>query len=106
VRRGRAASHFYRGKPSPGGPSKGNRGSGPRLIPAVHQVIEMSNWKHINRASLAAISFAVALVCVGVLVMLGARSLGTVPSSRRLKRRALRRRGQAAEAAGAHVLAD
>ena len=30
----------------------------------------MSNWKHINRASLAAISFAVALVCVGVLVML------------------------------------
>jgi hypothetical protein len=69
----------------------------------VHQVIEMSNWKHINRASLAAISFAVALVCVGVLVML-VRDRWHSPELKTAEEARSATTGQAAEAAGAHVL--
>ncbi len=74
-----------------------------RLIPVVHQVIGMSNWKHINRASLAAISFAVALVCVGVLVML-IRDRWNRPELKSAEQARYTTTGQAADAAGARVL--
>jgi hypothetical protein len=63
----------------------------------------MSNWKHINRASLAAISFAVALVCVGVLVML-VRDRWNRPELKGAEEARYATTGQAAESAGARVL--
>ena len=63
----------------------------------------MSNWQHINRASLAAMSFAVALVCVGVLVML-VRDRWNRPELKSAEQARYATTGQAAEAAGARVL--
>jgi hypothetical protein len=74
-----------------------------RLVLSVHRVIGMTNWKHINRASLAAISFAVALVCVGVLVML-VRDRWNRPELKTAEQARHATTGQAAGAAGARVL--
>jgi hypothetical protein len=89
--------------PSAARTTKGNRARGSRLIPAVHQVTTMSNWKHVNRASLAAISFAVALVCVGVLIML-VRDRWNRPELKSADQARYATTGQAADAAGARVL--
>jgi hypothetical protein len=63
----------------------------------------MSNWAHINRASLAAMSFAVALICVGVLVML-IRDRWNRPELKNAEQARYATTGQAAGAAGARVL--
>jgi len=63
----------------------------------------MSNWRHINRATLAAISFGVALVCVGVLVML-VRDRWNRPELKSAEQARYATTGQAADAAGARVL--
>ena len=63
----------------------------------------MSNWRHINRASLAAISFAVSLVCIGVLVML-VRDRWNHPELKSAEQARYATTGEAAEAAGARVM--
>ena len=73
-----------------------------RLIPTGYRVVNMSDRHSINRATLAAISLAVAIVCVGVLAML-VRDRWNRPELKTAEQARYATTGQTAQNAGARV---
>jgi hypothetical protein len=66
-------------------------------------IIDMSGWHSMNRAGLATISFAVALVCIGLLALL-VRDRWNRPEVKPPEQARHATTGQAAGSAGAQVL--